>query len=136
MRRVCVCVCLLIFTISLCSWVDPSTVDVYHGSIQFADTSEYNVVHLSGDILTGYLTIPVCRFLILAILFHLRLFPVLVLRLLVALSILFVLIVCPACRFNKPIIMVQICALFMLTIILLLLLHLMFLLGLAFLKSL
>lgn len=50
MRRVCVCVCLLIFTLSLCSWVDPSTVDVYRGSISFADTSGYDVVHLSGDI--------------------------------------------------------------------------------------
>lgn len=40
----------------LCSFVDPSTIDVYEGNIQFV-SSEYNVTRLSGDItyyLDGY----------------------------------------------------------------------------------
>lgn len=41
---------LLLLTFYLSSWVDPSSVDVYHGSIQYADDGTYSVTHLSGDI--------------------------------------------------------------------------------------
>lgn len=41
---------ILVFCFYLSSWVDPLTVDVYHGSIQYADDGSYSVPHLSGDI--------------------------------------------------------------------------------------
>lgn len=44
------CVLLLILVLcSFCSWVDPDTLDVWHGSITYVNSS-YDVTHLSGTI--------------------------------------------------------------------------------------
>lgn len=44
------CVLLLILVLcSLCSWIDPDTLDVWQGSITFVNSS-YDVTHLSGRI--------------------------------------------------------------------------------------
>lgn len=38
----------LLVILTMCSWVQPDTVDVYDGSIQYADTQGYSVTRLSG----------------------------------------------------------------------------------------
>lgn len=43
------CLCIGVLVLTFCSWVDPNTVDVYTGSIQYV-SSDYTVTQLSGSI--------------------------------------------------------------------------------------